>query len=216
MKIFLDFDGTILDVKNKNYRAYINTLSHGGFSTVSETAYWSMKRHRVTEEEIALKTTTPIFAKYYADKRKSLLEKMEYLALDRVFDKISIVLSSLSTNHDLYLVTLRQNGMNLDYQLLFFDLRKYFKYVYSCSVSKVKKEHIIKHEICDCSTCVIIGDTGTDIEAGKVLGIKTVAVTSGVRGKHLLEKTCPDLIVESICDPKLLNWIGLNSGGIND
>jgi phosphoglycolate phosphatase-like HAD superfamily hydrolase len=207
MKIFLDLDGTILDVKHKCYRLYVNLLSHGGFNTVDIATYWKMKRNKVSEKEIASKTTTPMFARYYIERFMSLIETMDYLTLDSVFDSVYETLDKWFSDHNLYLVTLRQNGFNLNCQLSFFDLHKYFKHIYNVGEIGVKKEYLIKHEVSDQTNCVIIGDTEADIEAGKILGIKTVAVTSGVREKYLLEKICPDILVENVCDSKLLNWI---------
>ncbi len=198
MKIFLDLDGTILDVKYRCYRLYVNILSHGGFDSSDISTYWKMKRSKVGEETIASKTTTPVFAKYYDEKRVFLIETMDYLVLDSVLDGVYKTLNKWVFDHDLYLVTARQNRLNLDQQLSLFDLHKYFKFVYNAGKPRVKKEDLIKHEVSDKTNCIIIGDTERDIEAGKSLGIKTVAVTSGIREKCLLEIANPDVIVESI------------------
>jgi phosphoglycolate phosphatase len=209
-KIFLDLDGTLLDVKNKCYRLYVNILLHGGFNILNMEAYWEMKKSKISEEEIASKTTTPVFAKYYAEKRISLVETMDYLVLDSVFDKAYGVLDKWSSCYDLYLVTLRRNSFNLDRQLCLFDLHKYFKCVYNVGESEFKKEELIKHEISGQITCVIVGDTEMDVEAGKSLSIKTAAVTSGLSRKSLLKKTFPDILVKNIYDSKLLSWMENN------
>jgi phosphoglycolate phosphatase len=46
--------------------------------------------------------------------------------------------------------------------------------------------------------CWIIGDTGKDIETGKQLNIKTVAVLSGFLNKKSLTEYNPDKIVDSV------------------
>jgi phosphoglycolate phosphatase len=45
---------------------------------------------------------------------------------------------------------------------------------------------------------LIVGDTEVDIRAGKAVGIKTVAVTSGIRSRAALEAEGPDVIVDDI------------------
>jgi len=207
MKIFLDLDGTILDVKRRCYRLYVNLLSHGGFDTVDLGTYWTMKRNRVLEEDVAAKTTSIIFAKYYAKKRMGLIETMDYLILDNLFDGLRTVLDKWSFYHDLYLVTSRHDEINLNNQLLLFDLHKYFKCIYVSGELEIKKECLIKHEISNRKECIIVGDTETDIEAGKFLGIKTAAVTSGIRKKRLLTTYSPDILIEDINDPKLSIWM---------
>lgn len=198
MKIFLDLDGTILDVKRRCYRLYVNILSHGGFDCLDIWEYWMEKRAKVSEEEIASRTTTPVFAKYYIEKRLSLIDTMDYLVLDRVLDGAYGTLDKWSLDHDLYIVTARQDRSTLDQQLALFDLHKYFKVVYSAGKPRIKKEKLIKHEVSDKTNCVIIGDTERDIKAGKSLGIKTVAVNSGIRERYHLKKANPDVIVENI------------------
>jgi len=46
--------------------------------------------------------------------------------------------------------------------------------------------------------CVVISDSGVDIQAGKSAGAKTVAVLSGLFKKEELRKEKPDLIVKDI------------------
>lgn len=214
MKIFLDLDGTLLNVKHKCYMVYSNTLSYGGFHTIPISTYWKMKRNKVSEREIVLRTTTTIFAKYYEEKFKFLIETMDYLVLDSVYDKVYKVLNKLFYTHDLYLVTSRHNKPNLDRQLLYFDLHKYFKHIYSAGETEIKKADLIKNEIVDTSNCIIIGDTEEDIETGKLLGIRTAAVTSGVREKRLLKRKYPDILVKNIYSSKLSNWLEKNSKGV--
>lgn len=203
MKIFLDLDGTILDVKYRCYRLYVNILSHGGFDCLDLSKYWMLKRDGVSERTIAFHTTTPVFAKYYVEKRLSLIDTMDYLVLDRVLNGAYETLDKWSLNHDLYIVTARQDRPTLDQQLSLFDLHKYFKFVYSAGEKRIKKEKLIRHEVSDKADCVIIGDTERDIKAGKSLGIKTIAVTSGIRERYLLKIMKPDVIVEDITQLKV-------------
>ena len=43
---------------------------------------------------------------------------------------------------------------------------------------------------------VIVGDTETDILAGKRFGLKTVAVTNGMRNRNFLKKYKPDVLID--------------------
>jgi phosphoglycolate phosphatase-like HAD superfamily hydrolase len=45
---------------------------------------------------------------------------------------------------------------------------------------------------------LIVGDTEVDIRAGKAVGIKTVAVLSGIRSRAALEAEAPDAIVDDL------------------
>jgi phosphoglycolate phosphatase len=48
------------------------------------------------------------------------------------------------------------------------------------------------------SSCVYVGDTTTDIKAGKAAGMRTVAVLTGFDEYEILEKENPDAIIDSI------------------
>ena len=48
------------------------------------------------------------------------------------------------------------------------------------------------------SSCVVVSDSGVDIQAGKRAGAKTVAVLSGLFKEEELREETPDLIVEDI------------------
>ena len=198
MKIFLDLDGTILDIKRKYYRIYTNLLSHGGFLSLEMDAYWDLKRSKISEEDIARHTATPHFSSYYANKRIELIETMDYLVLDSVFDYVYDILDEWKKTHGVYIVTLRRNRENLNQQLDMFNLHRYYDFVYNMDERKARKEQIIKHEIDDASNCIIIGDTGTDVVAGRRLGITTVALTCGIRSKKLLEEADPDFIFSDL------------------
>ncbi len=55
--------------------------------------------------------------------------------------------------------------------------------------------------------CVVVGDYWSDIEAGKELGAKTVAVLSGSMELDTLEKLKPDAIIDSVKDMlKVVNF----------
>ena len=47
-------------------------------------------------------------------------------------------------------------------------------------------------------SCIVISDSGVDIQAGKSAGTRTVAVLSGLFSEEELRKENPDLIVENI------------------
>lgn len=53
----------------------------------------------------------------------------------------------------------------------------------------------------------IIGDTPHDVNCGKFIAAKTIAVTTGSFSKEELKKTEADLMVESLADKKILKFI---------
>lgn len=57
---------------------------------------------------------------------------------------------------------------------------------------------------------VVIGDTVHDIRAGKAIGAKTIAVTTGLHGdRALLAKEKPDFLVDSLTDKSVRDFFGV-------
>lgn len=53
--------------------------------------------------------------------------------------------------------------------------------------------------------CVVVSDSGVDIQAGKLAGARTVAVLSGLFKKEELRKETPDIVIEDVT--ALPSWL---------
>ena len=203
MKLFLDLDGTIIDVSERYYRIYTEILGDIGTSTLSKDEYWELKRQQLLEYNILLKTCMPIQIDMYLKRRKGLIEDPDFLAVDTLIDGAKGVLEAVAESHDLYLVTLRKDRSALMDQLEALDIKKYFNEIisgYSSVDPSQTKEAMIRDNCNVDTTDLIVGDTEADIRSGKALGIRTCAVTSGIRSTELLEIETPDHIINSIND----------------
>jgi phosphoglycolate phosphatase-like HAD superfamily hydrolase len=59
----------------------------------------------------------------------------------------------------------------------------------------IKAVKALDVQICD---CIIVGDSISDIRAGKAAGSKTVAVLSGLFSRQELAEENPDLIIKDV------------------
>jgi HAD superfamily hydrolase (TIGR01509 family) len=85
----------------------------------------------------------------------------------------------------------------------------------SVSYSKPDPEIFLKvaHELGVVpSDCVVLEDSLFGVKAAKTAGMGCVAVTTGVYSKQELYVERPDLIVESLADPRILRFLLNNSG----
>lgn len=209
MRIFFDLDGPILDVAPKFHRIYTDLFSKNGFPTLSLEKYWDCKRNKIPEPKIVAMTAPGEFADTYIPERLRVIENTEYLQYDVVFDGALSVLETLQAQHELVLVTLRNRRENLMWELEHFDLRKYFATVLTKEDNhgdyKIKVELISQYVAAPTASGIIIGDTESDIRAGQILGLKTVAVTCGIRTKEFLQGLNPDYIIDSV--PQLLSIV---------
>jgi phosphoglycolate phosphatase len=209
MVIFIDLDGPILDVSEKYYRVYSDILTRHGFSVLPKVDYWEAKRHKTPDNIILEKTDASALIDTFREERNEIIEADQYLRYDVVQENAISVLNFLMKKAPLVLVTLRSSPNQLHKELIYFDLIKYFHAVLT-SAEKIKPRWKIKYGLInnflnsgkttDSTINIMIGDTETDVLAGKSLGYKTIAVLNGIRSYDLLIETQPSFAVNSIND----------------
>ena len=206
MAIFCDLDGPILDVSEKYYKVYSDILIQNGFTVLSKSEYWHAKRNKIPNREILKRSRAEPFSERYLFEWKLFIESDPYLMYDKLQKGAVQVLETLTKSNDLVLVTLRTLPEQLHKQLKYLDIKKYFITILSSSAEssprweikyRLISSFLAKQRVLD---GILIGDTETDIVAGKNLGIKTIAVLNGIRSYRLLKEAEPSYIVNSLRD----------------
>jgi len=195
-KIFFDLDGTLLDAKDRLYLLFQHLVPT---STLSFEEYWELKKNRYTHRHI-LKAKFSYSDEDVTSFEKNWLEKIEldeWLDLDRPFPGVKEHLAELKENHLLYVVTARQSKDRALKQLTKHRLINLFEEVF-VTQHKQDKYDLIKAAVQTSYSDWLVGDTGNDIQTGKKLGIKTVAVLSGFMNKEKLLEYNPDLIIDNV------------------
>jgi len=200
LKIFLDLDGPILDVSKRYYKVFLDIA--GGKTKLSRKDFWELKKKKTPWPKIfkkaGLKIKKDDFLKFWL----WCIEGRIYLVLDKIHPNVKRRLSSLSKKNSLYLISFRQSEKNLFWQLKKLGIDKYFKKIIHCPHTSGKpwqeKVKLIRKNLKPKEKALIIGDTEVDIRAAKIVGIKSVGVTSGIRTKELLRREKPDFLVSNI------------------
>jgi len=119
--------------------------------------------------------------------------------------KVSDTLGKLAEKASLALITMRYVPKEkIVEELEKFGLAKHFQYIITALDKcdpKPSPEALIKcakQLNLQMNECAVVGDSVSDIRAGKNAGTKTVAVLSGIFSRKELEKEKPDLILESV------------------
>jgi phosphoglycolate phosphatase-like HAD superfamily hydrolase len=204
--ICIDLDGPILDVSERYYQVYCDTLKPTGFEPLSKESYWDLKRKKVSEPEILAQSKTPDDALMtaYLDDRARQIESAEYLRFDQVWPGTIHTLNALRSRHALALVTMRTSKELLDQQLSELELIDEFDCILTPGPGLVandrgeRKAQLVR----DCYdnkefTGWFIGDTETDIQSGRLLGLHTAAITFGIRTGEHLNAVSPDVMLQS-------------------
>lgn len=196
-KIYIDLDGTVIDIKNRHYTVYQECITDLGGLAIEQNIYWSLKRRN---SDIATllslsnikKSDTTSFQKLFSIH----IEQQQYLLLDTLFPQSLALLSHLSNHYTLNLITLRQSRQELTRQLETLHIDRYFQKVLSLSNSSASlsgKSSLFDTEKLT-SDDVLIGDTEEDITTGKAVHLKTIGVTWGIRSEEFLKLYYPDFL----------------------
>lgn len=196
--LFIDLDGTIIDARKRVYEVFRFLVPK---SNLSFDAYWEIKRAGISNESILINhfNFSDLQIANFISQWMKEIEKENWLELDKPFDNIKSKLQNLKKNYKLILVTARQSTTNTLKQLKQLQLDTYFDDILITNQT-LTKQVIIKQKFDVTSEDLIVGDTGKDIETGKALGIKTVAVLCGFLSASTLEKYNPDYIIQSLTD----------------
>ncbi len=207
--LYLDLDGTLLDVSERYYLIYRDIMTTLGQPVLNKAHYWECKRSKLPESQIVgLTTADSSISSYYPEIRKSLLEDPQYLRFDRpVLPNLHLVLADLAKQHCLYLVTLRNNRTALNEQMKDMNLHHYFRAILSPprasrlgASSWMLKSWLIRDIGWVRQRGTIVGDTEADILAGKELCFRAYAVLSGLRKKDFLAGLSPDALIHDVSE----------------
>ena len=202
MKIFIDFDGTLIDSKLRLYKLFQELIPQ---SNLTYDEYWNLKQNKINHAAILKKhfSFDRKDVNLFEQKWMSHIESEEYLQIDRPFVGVTEYLLSLKEKgFELYLVTARQFKDKVLSQLVLFGWSEIFIDIL-VTEQKINKADLIKSVISNNTIGWIIGDTGKEIEVGKQLSLKTVAVLTGFLNRKKLLLYHPDIIVDKITDLKI-------------
>jgi phosphoglycolate phosphatase len=216
--LFFDLDGPLLDVSGRYCALHQALLAEVGLSGLQGSTYWEKKRSLCPEEQILAEIGAEAHVEAYCRRRLALIETPEFLAHDRLWPWASSTLSRLKADFALVLVTARANRNLLLQQLDRFGLAPFLDEVLSTPAGRrvdEQKAALIRDYLerrgQPAAGCWMIGDTEADVGAGRLLGLRTAAVLSGIRTRELLLRAEPDFLLDDIRELPLIVGLPLAS-----
>lgn len=217
--LFVDLDGTMLDVTKRHYAAYVEVLQLPEIRGVPipEKEYWGLRREGKPWEEIVKRSRVfPTKYKLYQERFEERLETPELLELDDLRVGTETFLTKVYTKTPIVLVTQRRDGEALENQLAGLRIRKYFVTVLFGAPKQQRrrdkdlrwkhKAQLVRRRYKLLPTeSLYIGDTETDVKAARDLGFEIFLVENGHRKKELQIKADPDRIVADL--PASLKYV---------
>ena len=206
--LFLDFDGTLLDVRKRHYAAYVGTIESPEIKgkAIPEKEYWGLRVENKPWQEIAKRSRLfPPRYKQYHEAFQERLETPELLTLDEIRPGVVTALGKLYTKTPIVLVTLRRDVDALESQVASLGLSKYFVTILGGAPPKTRrpdpdgrwkhKAKIVRdrYKLLPVES-LYVGDTETDVKAARELGFEVWLLENGNRKKELQIKADPDRI----------------------
>lgn len=207
LNAFLDLDGPILDVSRRHFLVYSDIVKSFGATPIEFADFWSAKRHKVPDVKILSRSGVADFAAEYTVRKLQLIEADEYLELDQLQEGALKTLALIKEHYFLVLVTLRRSRPSLERQLRRLGVDRYLDQMLTSGDEeaieggqgwRVKCQLVRSAGLSTGSSDFFVGDTETDILAGKSLGTRTVAVLNGIRDEHFLLDLNPTFAVAGI------------------
>jgi phosphoglycolate phosphatase-like HAD superfamily hydrolase len=202
--ILFDLDGTLLDIRQRFHKLHVDCLSELHGKSLSPEHYWQLKQAKTSEADILKVNHNDGLLPAYEARRKEQIEAVDYLQFDDYWDGMTFNLHNLGEKFDLVIVTLRNDPATLEWQVEHLGLRDFFPtilYPVPGDQSPVRYETkvtMVRHYYGDRPLSGwFIGDTEVDILAGKALGLKTCAVTFGLRNAEVMSALQPDFLANT-------------------
>jgi phosphoglycolate phosphatase len=208
--LFLDLDGPLLDVSPRYVALHQALLAGTSVTPMPGPQYWQRKRAACPEEAILAELGVADPAPYVR-RRLELIETPNYLTLDRRWPWVRAVLAHMSRVAPLVLVTARSCRPLLLGQLDRLGLAPFFTEVLSTPAggrvdqqkAAIIGESLDRHDTAP-GNCWMVGDTEADVGAGRLAGVRTAAVLSGIRDRERLLRAGPDVLLDDIRELPLI------------
>jgi phosphoglycolate phosphatase len=200
--LVFDLDGTLLDVSARHHHVYSVVCASMGGEPLARAGYWHLKRQGTAWAEILAQSGLPdADVIEFEAKFVERIELPDSLGFDVLFPDTVPVLTRLSATYRCALVSLRSSPTALRAQLAVFALTPFFDTIENDPAGvdpSFQKARLIRRTVPEDDPAVVIGDTEADIAAANALGYLSIAVSSGIRDRDILERERPGYLVDDI------------------
>jgi len=209
--VYLDLDGTLFDIRSKYYTLYSRIVVELGAQSLSQVAYWALKRGAASPEVI-LSGLDAAGRDEYGRRWLAAIETPAFTGLDTLLPGARDALSDLRRRSSLVLATMRHDEAVLAADLARLGIQRFFSRIVTAAGrppgDTAKGELIREHAPVSGVGAIVVGDSEADVQAARELGVRSVCVLTGIRDLAYLEALRPDFIIDSVAQlPALVGAI---------
>lgn len=201
--IVFDYSGTLRDDFDYNYEVTMRVFEKMGGARIPREEY---------KNEIRLPYMN-FYNKYFPDAEQKEIDFLFFQGIDevgrpkpRLYRGVRETLKLLASRS--VKMTILSSGFHYELlrELKMLELEKYFPRIFGGVHNKVTTmPYVMKLMSFNPAVTLMVGDMTHDIDAGRLIGAKTVALTWGYYSRERLEKEAsPDYIIDSLPEILLL------------
>lgn len=184
--IFLDFDGTLVDVMPRFHAIFSDYLVAKGFSPITLSEYSRFKRLYSYDPEIFKALNIDLPWEEYREWKVSRVESLSYLRLDKLIGKPRYVIERLKNRgYSIVLLSARRIRENLIKELEWLKISDLFDDVLVTETYEIDSKVQKLAQIAG-NGDIVVGDSETELAAARELGIRHFGVATGLRSAEFL------------------------------
>lgn len=195
-----DLDGTLIDVRRRDYSAYVEALRRIGEEAIAEDSFWTARREGRRIVDFVSEGAPAGDRDLVLDTFVELVESDELLGLDPLFeDTLPFLHATRASGWQIVVCTLRRRPEAAGRQLDWLGLRELVGDVCVTAHGEEGPKAATLMRYAPAHT-IMVGDTESDIASARRARVPAYAVTTGLRGRAFLEKHAPDVIADSLTE----------------
>tara|TARA_Y100000389_G_scaffold204458_1_gene257125 strand:- start:2646 stop:3278 length:633 start_codon:yes stop_codon:yes gene_type:complete len=199
-KIFLDLDGTLLDIESRYINLFEYLCKLFQIDKIKSSNFWKQKRAGQTNIHILTQLGyEKNLSVNFNNKWASLIEENFWLGFDNLqIDTVDFLDCLIEKKFKIFLLTGRNNRQSLLQQLKKLGINHYFEGIFNVDTSEMvaQKKFLLEEHKPD----FFIGDSEFDYFACMNSGIKFFCVSNGFRDEIFLEENEIPNITENLTE----------------
>ena len=197
VRIIIEFDGPIIDIRRVYYQAHRDIATEVGWSRLDEPTFWRLTRTKGQDAQL-LPGAGPIKLKHYFARFRERLEDDDLVSQYSPHNGVETVLAGLAREGSCSLVTL---GANLDARRRVLDhvnLSVFFTQIRKLDPDPRRRPAELKILTADYARTVVVASTDALIRAAGAAELFTVGITSGPCAAPRLYQAGADVVYARI------------------
>jgi phosphoglycolate phosphatase-like HAD superfamily hydrolase len=189
-KIFLDLDGTLIDILPRWYKLHCDFAAQYGLPILPYDLYINSKREGMSELDILAGAGVADIASInaYNDARITAIEDERYLAFDILYPETLSLLAAWEHTNELVVVTKRRDAEACKIQLERMGIAPHFKRALFTSDDSKKGILAQEYDSSELAHRPFISDSFEDYQTAVELGMEPIIVGYGCRSAAYFQK----------------------------